>query len=77
MEWEEFKKMSKEKTAVRMQEAVVRITELGYNVEHDDSTLIFQFKGHPVYYYPRTGWHSGKTIKDGRGLDKLLKQIKT
>jgi hypothetical protein len=35
----------------------------------------FYHKGYLVYFYPYSGWHSGKSIKDGRGLQNLLKQI--
>ena len=35
----------------------------------------FQFKGHNVSYFPYSGWATGKTIKDGRGLQNLLKQL--
>ena len=30
---------------------------------------------HKVRFFPYSGWHYGSTIKDGRGLQKLLKQI--
>lgn len=36
----------------------------------------FEYKGHIVKYFPYSGWATGKTIKDGRGLDNLLKQLK-
>lgn len=32
--------------------------------------------GHAVMHYPFTGWHTGKSIKDGRGIQNLLKQLK-
>jgi hypothetical protein len=37
----------------------------------------FDFNGETVRFYPYTGWHTGKSIKDGRGLQKLLNQLKT
>lgn len=41
-----------------------------------ENCIVFSFKGKQVKFFPYSGWHSGKSIKDGRGLDKLLKQIK-
>lgn len=61
----------------RMQHAKKQIELLGYQVfELDKSTLVFQYKDHDVKYYPYSGWASGKKIKDGRGLSRLLDQIK-
>lgn len=39
-------------------------------------TIKFIYKGALVRFYPYSGWAAGKTIQDGRGLDKLLKQLK-
>ncbi len=39
--------------------------------------LEFDFNGSKVMFYPYSGWHTGKSIKDGRGLQNLLNQIKT
>jgi hypothetical protein len=36
----------------------------------------FEFKGEKVKFFPYSGWHTGKSIKDGRGIDNLLKQLK-
>lgn len=35
----------------------------------------FMYNGSLVTYWPYSGWASGKSIKDGRGLKNLLKQI--
>ncbi len=60
----------------RMQYAKEQITALGYTIDKETTTsLTFQYKGFPVTIFPYSGWHSGKTIKDGRGIDNLLKQI--
>ena len=60
----------------RIEYAVKRIEELGYEVIHRDSQMIkFIHKGHPVCFYPYSGWATGKTIQDGRELQKLLKQL--
>lgn len=36
----------------------------------------FEYKGHIVKYFPYSGWATGKTIKDGRGLMNLINQLK-
>lgn len=51
------------------------LTELGYVCTGDDTELRFEFNGSTVRYYPYTGWHTGKTINDGRGFSNLLRQI--
>lgn len=61
----------------RMEIARNAIEDLGYDIFFSDQTvLVFIFHGATVQYYPYSGWHTGKTITDGRGLQKLLKQIK-
>ena len=60
----------------RMRHAKEEIIKLGYVITAETLTHIqFKFKGSVVTLYPYSGWHSGKTIKDGRGLKGLLKQI--
>lgn len=57
--------------------AVSKITALGYEITDKDSVSIkFEFKGSTVTYFVYSGWATGKTIKDGRGIENLLKQIK-
>ena len=66
----------KELEPKRMEYARNQITALGYEItEENDTTIKFQFKGSTVTFFPYSGWHSGKTITDGRGIGKLLKQI--
>lgn len=61
----------------RIDYAVKCIEKLGYEIIHRDGLMIkFIHKGHPVYFYPYSGWATGKTIQDGRGLQKLLKQLR-
>ena len=60
----------------RMRFAKVKLRHLGYQVTETISCLIFQHKGHTIRFYPYTGWFTGKGIKDGRGLENLLKQLK-
>ena len=62
----------------RMQVAKQEIEKLGYEViEVSETELQFiHAMNHKIKFFPYSGWHSGATIKDGRGLQKLLKQIK-
>ena len=60
----------------RMEATKKALEEMGFEViENGDTELQFNFKGHTVYFFPYSGWHSGKTIKDGRGFFKLKKQL--
>jgi len=53
-----------------------KITELGYDIMFEtDAEMHFEFKDSRIVFYFYTGWHTGKTIKDGRGIENLLKQI--
>lgn len=61
----------------RVQSCKNVLEKLGFAVERvGDTELRFSFKEHVVKFFPYSGWHSGKTIKDGRGFNNLLKQIK-
>lgn len=60
----------------RMQVAISVITELGFDVRSvDDKHIEFQYNDETVTYWPYSGWASGKSIKDGRGLKRLISQI--
>lgn len=61
----------------RMEYAKKEITDLGCDIFEETETLLkFKFNGGIVTLFVYTGWHTGKTIKDGRGIEKLVKQIK-
>ena len=61
----------------RIDYAITELTEAGFDVHYQDKTKIkFYHNGNEITLFPFTGWHTGKSIKDGRGLNKLLKQIK-
>lgn len=61
----------------RMEYAKTEIQKLGYTIVYEDENeLMFQFKGKTISFYPYSGWHTGATIKDGRGIEKLLKQLR-
>ena len=60
----------------RVLNSIFKIRKKGYEINRIDKTTIsFQFKGSTILFYPYSGWHTGKTIKDGRGLKNLLNQI--
>lgn len=61
----------------RIEYAKEKITQLGYEITSEtDRSLEFYFRGHKVTFWPYSGWHSGKSIQDGRGLSNLIKQLK-
>lgn len=65
----------------RMADAIESVQAMGYeiitNIQIENKRYFeFEFKGSVVRYFPYTGWATGKSIKDGRGLVNLLKQIK-
>lgn len=70
------KERQKELEPLRMRKALNEIKKLGYKVSNSKNQIWFLFNGYVVNYYPYSGWASGKSIKDGRGLKNLLKQIK-
>lgn len=41
----------------------------------NDAKLEFEYNGAVVSFWPYSGWHSGKSIKEGRGIENLLKQL--
>lgn len=41
-----------------------------------DNRIEFEFKGESIMFFPYSGWATGKSIKDGRGIQKLLNQLK-
>ena len=62
---------------VRLEHAVKRIQELGFEViQRDNIQIQFIHRGHVVTFFPYSGWATGKSIKDGRGLERLLKQLR-
>ena len=80
--WKEYhehcRKARIAKERYRLVNATNRITELGYTVKwvEQSKCLQFDFKGSTIRLFPYTGWFSGKTVKAGRGLNNLLKQIR-
>ena len=60
----------------RMAYAKREIEKFGYTVKQlGNVRLEFEFRGHTVRFFPYSGWASGASIIDGRGLKNLLKQL--
>jgi hypothetical protein len=60
----------------RMEFAKQQLLSKGVSiVTQTETELQFWHKGEIVKFFPYTGWATGKSIKDGRGLDKLIKQL--
>jgi hypothetical protein len=60
----------------RLESCKKKLEELGFVVKQNGATeLHFFYKGSRIHFYPYSGWHTGKTIKDGRGFQNLLKQL--
>jgi hypothetical protein len=60
----------------RTKTAIKSLAELGFRAQIVSNTEInFLYKGATIKYFPYSGWASGKTIKDGRGLKNLLNQL--
>lgn len=52
------------------------LVHLGYEITYEDGTRIeFVHNGSVVKLYPYSGWFTGKTVRDGRGIEYLLKQL--
>lgn len=61
----------------RMQFARETLRHLGYMpVYYSDVEIRIQYKGSIVRIFPYSGWFTGKTVEDGRGIHNLLKQLK-
>lgn len=60
----------------RLEFAKKQLTKHGIEfVEENPGKLIIDHKGETISFWPYTGWHSGKTIQDGRGIKNLIKQL--
>ncbi len=73
----DYLKRERAKTqAIRMEHAVKKLEDAGHIIDIlDTSSLTIEHKGQLVTFFPFTGWHTGRTIKDGRGLNKLLEKL--
>jgi len=60
----------------RMQYAINMIEKAGCEITFkDEKEIIFQYQGERINFFPYTGWATGKSIKDGRGINKLIEQL--
>lgn len=67
----------KELEPLRIDYARQELKKLGIKIAFQNDTRIeFYHRGSVVKLYPYSGWHCGKSIKDGRGINKLLKQLR-
>lgn len=70
------KERQKQLEPQRINFAIEELTKRNIEVFNVTSTsLQFNHKGHVITFFPFSGWHTGKTIKDGRGIKNLLKQL--
>lgn len=70
------KERQNELQPIRMQIAIESLKSKGVTIHfEDDTSLKFMFKGNEITFFPYSGWHTGKGIKDGRGIKNLLKQL--
>lgn len=61
----------------RIKTCKLKLEQLGFIVSKNGKTeLQFMFNGSLVKFWAYSGWHSGRSIKDGRGFLNLLKQLK-
>lgn len=47
----------------------------GTTLSERATRLEFFYKGKRIMFWPYSGWHTGKTIKDGRGFQHLVEQL--
>lgn len=67
----------KELEPKRMEFAKNAIIKLGLEiVSENQTTIVFIFNKEKITLFPYSGYHSGKSITDGRGIEKLIKQLK-
>lgn len=63
---------------IRIEAAKINIgLKLGFDIlEVTDTFIKFEFQNEVITFYPYSGWHTGKSIKDGRGWKNLYHQLK-
>lgn len=61
----------------RMAFAIKKLSELNIKANQvSEHEVQFLYKNETVHLFPFSGWHSGKSIVDGRGIFTLLNQLK-
>jgi hypothetical protein len=72
-----YKEKREKYISTRRTYAKEQIEALGYHVEEEDKyTLKFMYHCNIIRYYPYTGGVVGKGIKNTRGIDALIEQLK-
>lgn len=67
----------KELSPKRMQYAIESLRKLGYQVTKNGTVEIqISHQGSTIRIFPYAGWFTGKTVEDGRGIHKLIQQLK-
>jgi hypothetical protein len=62
---------------IRLEYAITELRKAGYEPNHQGSTKVqFEHNGSTVILFAYSGWFTGKSVKDGRGINNLLKQLK-
>jgi len=66
---------------MRMNKAILEISNLGFKTKQISETELIIVtdinEDYNIKYFPYSGWATGKAIKDGRGLKRLLRQLKS
>lgn len=72
------KEREKRLQPVRMERAIEALRKKGYDaVAVSETEVHFMYDGSLVKLWPYSGWHTGKSIVDDRGLIKLLRQLES
>ena len=67
----------RKQTPKRFAYAIEQLQKLGFKIVYQDELkLSIAFKEQTVTLYPYSGWFTGKSVVDGRGIHELLKQLK-
>lgn len=61
---------------IRIEYAVKELRDLNLEILRvTDTDVQFLLNDNVITFYPYSGWHTGKGIKDGRGWKNLKKQL--
>lgn len=60
----------------RMEYAIEQLSKIVTIDFKDETRLEFFWRGERIKFFPYSGWATGQSIKDGRGLKNLLNQLK-
>lgn len=60
---------------IRIQTAINKLNKIVFILSVTDKEIRFMYKDHIITFYAYSGWFTGKTVTDGRGLDNLIKQL--